>query len=194
MVRASGRRPPGALSVADRAQLARPRAGARSADPVRKYVGRDRLPGVLARLKARGGTVVLANGCFDLLHVGHLRYLAGAKRAGGRRGVLVVALNTDASVRRLKGPGRPLMPLAERVELVSALECVDFVTSFGEAGAGRLIRELRPDIQAKGTDYTPESVPEAEVVRQLGGRVVITGDPKGHSTTALAERLRRSSR
>lgn len=169
------------------ARTPRSRAGTGS-----KYVGRVRLRAVLTRLKARGRRVVFANGCFDLLHVGHLRYLVGAKRAGGTSGVLVVALNTDASVRRLKGPGRPLMPLAERVELVSALECVDYVTSFGESGAGRLLRELRPDIQAKGSDYTPESVPEAAVMRGLGGRVVITGDLKRHSTTALARRLRRA--
>ncbi len=155
-----------------------------------KYMERRRLKGVLEGLKRRGRTVVFANGCFDLLHVGHLRYLRGAKAAGGPRGVLVVALNSDASVRRLKGAGRPLMPLKERAELVGALECVDFVTSFGEPTAAAVLRLLRPDVQAKGTDYREDNVPEAGLMRTLGGRVVITGDPKDHSTSGLMARLR----
>jgi D-glycero-beta-D-manno-heptose 1-phosphate adenylyltransferase len=155
-----------------------------------KFVGRARLKGVLRGLKQGGRTVVFANGCFDLLHVGHLRYLEGAKAAGGAQGVLVVALNTDAGVRKLKGPRRPLMALKERAELVGALACVDYVTAFGEPTAEALLRELRPHIQAKGTDYTADTVPEAELMRSLGGRVVITGDPKDHSTTALIAKVR----
>jgi D-glycero-beta-D-manno-heptose 1-phosphate adenylyltransferase len=155
-----------------------------------KFVGRGRLKTVLQGLKRRGRTVVFANGCFDLLHVGHLRYLEGAKAAGGAKGILVVALNTDAGVRKLKGPLRPLMTLKERAELVGALACVDYVTAFGEPTAGSLLKELRPHIQAKGTDYTAQNVPEAALMRSLGGRVVITGDPKDHSTTALIAKVR----
>ncbi|MGH7442312.1 MAG: adenylyltransferase/cytidyltransferase family protein, partial [bacterium] len=184
---APGPRPLGVLVVpSDKPRLGGSRAG------VSKFMVRERLKPLLARFKRQGRTVVFANGCFDLLHVGHLRYLNGAKRAGGPRGVLVVALNTDAGVRRLKGPSRPLMPLRERLELISALSCVDYVTSFAEPSAGALLRSLRPDIQAKGSDYTPDSVPEAALMRSLGGRVVITGDPKNHSTTALMGKLRRA--
>ncbi len=154
-----------------------------------KFVERKKLAGLVARLKKAGKTVVFANGCFDLLHVGHLRYLKGARALGD---VLVLALNSDASVRRLKGPARPLMPLKERAELVSALECVDFVTSFPESGAGTTLRMLRPDIQAKGTDYTADSVPEAALMRSLGGRVGIVGDPKDHSTTDLVAKIRKA--
>jgi rfaE bifunctional protein nucleotidyltransferase chain/domain len=159
-----------------------------------KYVPRERLAPRLKALKKKGHTIVFANGCFDLLHVGHLRYLQGAKDAGGRKGLLVVALNTDHSVRKLKGPARPLMSLRERAELIGALACVDFVTSFGEPKAEKTLKVLRPDIQAKGTDYTPESVPEAALMRSLGGRVVITGDPKDHSTTALIAKVKRAYR
>ena len=157
-----------------------------------KYMARPALAKRLATLKRQGKTVVFANGCFDLLHVGHLRYLEGAKRAGGRKGVLVVALNTDASVRKLKGLARPLMSLRERSELISALACVDYVTSFGEPNAERSLRILRPHLQAKGTDYTTANVPEAALMRSLGGRVVITGDPKDHSTSALIRRVKKA--
>lgn len=156
-----------------------------------KFMARERLARRLAALRRQGRCIVFANGCFDLLHVGHLRYLQGAKRAAGPRGVLVVALNTDASVRRLKGPSRPLMPLRERAELVGALACVDYVTSFSEPSAERTLRLLRPDVQAKGTDYTEDNVPEAALMRRLGGRIVITGDPKNHSTTDLIAKLRK---
>jgi rfaE bifunctional protein nucleotidyltransferase chain/domain len=155
-----------------------------------KFVGSARLKGLLEGLKRSGRTVVFANGCFDLLHVGHLRYLEGAKAAGGPKGVLVVALNTDAGVRKLKGPRRPLMTLKERAELVGALGCVDYVTSFGEPTAAAILRRLRPQIQAKGTDYTADSVPEAALMRSLGAKVVITGDPKDHSTSALIAKVR----
>jgi rfaE bifunctional protein nucleotidyltransferase chain/domain len=157
-----------------------------------KFLTRKRLAPLLRRLQKRGQTVVFANGCFDLLHVGHLRYLQGAKKAGGTKGVLVVALNTDASVRKIKGPTRPLMALRERAELISALSCVDYVTSFGEPNAEKALLELRPDIQAKGTDYTKDNVPEAALMRSIGGRIAITGDPKDHSTTALISKVRKA--
>ncbi|MBL8859683.1 MAG: adenylyltransferase/cytidyltransferase family protein [Planctomycetes bacterium] len=126
--------------------------------------------------------VVLANGCFDLLHVGHVRYLADAKAQGD---FLIVALNTDESVRALKGAGRPLVPLAERAELVRALRCVDLVTAFGEATLEATLRAIQPDVHAKGTDYTRETVPEREVDRELGIEIAICGDPKTRSSTAL---------
>jgi rfaE bifunctional protein nucleotidyltransferase chain/domain len=131
--------------------------------------------------------LVLANGIFDLFHVGHVRYLEGARRAGRS---LLVALNSDASARRLKGEGRPLVPLAERMELVAALQCVDWVTSFEEDSVERLLRALRPSAHAKGTDYTVESVPERAVAAALGIRTVIVGDPKGHATSDLIRRIR----
>ena len=133
-------------------------------------------------------TIVLANGAFDLFHVGHLRYLEGAAAEGNR---LLVAVNSDASVRGLKGPGRPVVPQAERVELVAALRCVDFVHLFDEADVAAVIEALQPDVHAKGTDYTADNVPEAAVVRRLGGRVAIVGDAKQHSTTDLLQRLLR---
>lgn len=157
-----------------------------------KFVPRERLARTLAGLKRKGVTVAFANGCFDLLHVGHLRYLQGARAAAGKKGVLVVALNTDAGVRKLKGPTRPLMTLRERAELVGALACVDYVTSFGEPKAERTLKILRPHLQAKGTDYTVDNVPEAALMRSLGGKVVITGDPKDHSTTALIGKVKKA--
>jgi len=133
----------------------------------------------------RGGRwrrVVLANGCFDLLHVGHVRYLEDARARGD---CLVVALNGDASVRALKGAGRPLVPLAERAEIVGALAAVDFVVAFDEPTLERTLRELRPDVHAKGTDYTLDSVPERAVDLELGIEIAICGDAKGHSSSAL---------
>jgi D-glycero-beta-D-manno-heptose 1-phosphate adenylyltransferase len=129
-----------------------------------------------------GRKIVLANGCFDLLHVGHVRYLAAARALGD---VLVVALNSDASVRRLKGEGRPLMSAAERAELLGALAAVDAVVVFEEDTVDRLVGLLRPDVQAKGTDYTEATVPERAAVLAAGGRVAIAGDPKDHSTRDL---------
>jgi rfaE bifunctional protein nucleotidyltransferase chain/domain len=140
-----------------------------------------------ARLRAQGRRVVLANGCFDLLHVGHVRYLTAARALGD---VLIVGLNSDAAVARLKGPGRPLMPAAERAEILAALQDVDAIVVFDEPDVQTLIREIRPDVHAKGTDYTVESVPERRVVEECGGRVAIVGDPKDHSTTTFLERLR----
>jgi rfaE bifunctional protein nucleotidyltransferase chain/domain len=144
--------------------------------------------GVLAaRLRGAGQRVVLANGCFDLLHVGHVRYLAAARALGD---VLFVGINGDAAVGRLKGPGRPLMPAAERVELLAALRSVDHVIVFDEDTADRLVALVRPDVHAKGTDYTEDSVPEAASVRAAGGRIAIVGDPKDHATRDLIARIR----
>jgi D-glycero-beta-D-manno-heptose 1-phosphate adenylyltransferase len=129
-----------------------------------------------------GERITLANGCFDLLHVGHVRYLHAAKQLGGR---LIVALNSDESVRALKGEGRPIMPAEERAEILAALSDVDAVVIFPELDVRALIREIRPDVQAKGTDYTADSVPERDVVVACGGRVEIVGDPKDHSATEI---------
>ena len=134
------------------------------------------------RLRSQGQRIVLANGCFDLLHVGHIRYLQSAKHLGD---VLIVALNSDASVRRIKGRGRPLMRLDERAEIVAALGCVDYLVTFDDDTADELVRRLRPHVHAKGTDYTEASVPEREAVRAVGGQVAIVGDPKTHSTRDL---------
>jgi len=138
--------------------------------------------------RAAGRSVALANGCFDVLHVGHVRYLAGAKAEAD---VLVVAINGDASVRRLKGEGRPVMPAEDRAVVVAALRSVDLVVVFEEDDVSRLLLELRPDVHCKGTDYTVETVPERDVVRSYGGRIAIVGDPKAHDTRRLLERIRR---
>lgn len=140
-----------------------------------------------ARARSPGLRVVLANGCFDLLHVGHVRYLEAARACGD---LLVVALNTDESVRALKGPTRPLTPLVERAELLAALRCVDFVTWFAERDLEATLRALRPAVHAKGTDYSAQNVPEAAVDRELGIEIAICGDPKERSSSALLERLR----
>lgn len=144
---------------------------------------------LLARISAwrkAGVKIVLANGCFDVLHAGHVRYLKGAKELGD---ILVVGINSDEQVTKLKGAGRPVMTEAERAEIVAALEFVDLVTIFPESTVERLLLDLRPDIHAKGTDYTEETVPEREVVRAYGGRVAIVGDPKDHSTSELIASL-----
>ena len=140
------------------------------------------------RQRQRGADVALANGCFDLLHVGHVRYLTAA---AAEADVLVVGINSDVSVALLKGPGRPLLAAHARAEMVAALRCVDMVTVFGEATADHLIRELRPDVHCKGTDYE-HGVPEAPTVESVGGRVAIVGDAKRHSTGTLIDRLRAS--
>jgi rfaE bifunctional protein nucleotidyltransferase chain/domain len=140
--------------------------------------------------RAHGRPCAVANGAFDLLHVGHVRYLAGARALIGESGLLVVGVNTDESVRQSKGMNRPLMPEAERAELVDAVKGVDCVVLFGERTAEALLRALRPDLHVKGTDYTAESVPERALVQSLGGRTAIAGDPKDHSTTALVARLK----
>jgi rfaE bifunctional protein nucleotidyltransferase chain/domain len=151
-----------------------------------KLLSLEMLEPVVAELKASGKTVVFANGCFDLLHVGHIRYLQGARQLGD---ALVVGLNSDESVRRLKGPQRPLMPQDERAEILAALACVDYVVLFEETTVENLLKILKPDIQCKGTDYTEETVPEREVVRSYGGRVAIAGDPKDHSTRDLIHEI-----
>jgi D-glycero-beta-D-manno-heptose 1-phosphate adenylyltransferase len=150
------------------------------------------LPELRRRLderRRRGERIVLANGCFDVLHAGHVRYLEGARREGD---LLVVAVNSDASERRLKGEGRPLLPARDRARLVAALRAVDYVVVFDEPDVGRLLAELRPAVHAKGTDYTPDSVPERETAAGLGVRVAIVGDPKLHSTRDLIARVRKT--
>jgi len=147
-----------------------------------KIVDRATLRQRAEEWRRAGERITLANGCFDLLHVGHVRYLHAAKQLGGR---LVVAINADDSVRALKGEGRPLMPAEERAEILAALADVDAVVIFPELDVRALLREIRPDVQAKGTDYTADSVPEADTVREYGGRVAIVGDPKDHSASEI---------
>lgn len=146
----------------------------------------DDAAAIAQRARSDGRTVVLANGCFDLFHVGHVRYLQGAKEKGD---LLMVGINSDRQTALLKGEGRPIMPENERAEMVAALKCVDAVTIFDESTVEKLLRAIRPDMHAKGTDYTAESVPEANIVAEIGGRVVIVGDPKDHSTTELLSRI-----
>jgi D-glycero-beta-D-manno-heptose 1-phosphate adenylyltransferase len=147
----------------------------------------DEVRARVEQARAAGRTVALANGCFDVLHVGHVRYLEGARAEAD---VLVVGINGDGSVRRLKGPARPVLPEHDRALLVAALRCVDHVLVFHEDDVGALLLALRPDVHCKGTDYTAETVPEREVVRSYGGRVAIVGDPKQHDTRALLARIR----
>jgi rfaE bifunctional protein nucleotidyltransferase chain/domain len=149
---------------------------------------RQELAARLADDRARGRTIAFANGHFDLLHVGHLRYLAAAKREADR---LIVAVNDDASVAALKGPGRPIVPAEERAELLAALAPVDYVTIFSGSSPAALLAELRPDVHCKGPDYgRPEGVPEYEIVRSYGGRTALVGDPKDHNTSDLIARVR----
>jgi len=151
-------------------------------EPGGKIKAAPELAGIVSRLRAEGRRSVFANGCFDLLHAGHVRYLAAARALGD---ALIVGINSDASVRELKGEGRPLQPESERAEILAALACVDYVVVFDTPTVDPLLRELRPDIHAKGTDYTEESVPERETVLSYGGRVAIAGDPKSHATRDL---------
>jgi D-glycero-beta-D-manno-heptose 1-phosphate adenylyltransferase len=152
-----------------------------------KILSREEAAAKLSRGARGGRTLALANGCFDLLHVGHVRYLQAAKHEAD---LLLVALNSDASVRGLKGEGRPLQCEEDRTEIVASLACVDFVTLFDEPTVAPLIELLEPDVQCKGTDYTEESVPERDVVLRHGGRVAIVGDPKDHATTEVLKRLK----
>jgi D-glycero-beta-D-manno-heptose 1-phosphate adenylyltransferase len=154
-----------------------------------KRIRLEELPRVRARATAAGKTIALANGVFDLFHVGHLRYLEGARAEAD---LLVVAVNSDASTRAIKGPDRPVVPEDERAEIVAALSCVDHVVLFDSRDVVPVIRALRPDVQVKGTDYTPETIPEAAEVRAYGGRVAVAGDPKEHSTTELIAKLEAS--
>ena len=151
-----------------------------------QVLSREELRHAVAVARDAGRTVALANGCFDLLHVGHVRYLQGAAGEADR---LVVAINADRSVTRLKGTGRPVMPDTERAELVAALDVVDYVTVFDEPTVASVLMDIKPDVHCKGTDYTEETVPERDVVRAYGGRTAIVGDPKGHSTRDLLARL-----
>ena len=147
---------------------------------------RDQLIDQVAVKRRGGAKIVLANGCFDLFHVGHIRYLAGAKELGD---ILIVGINSDRQVRRLKGENRPFMPERERAEMISALRFVDYVTIFDEPTVEELIRAVRPDFHAKGTDYTTETVPEKEIVKECGGQTAIVGDPKDHSSTELIKKV-----
>jgi rfaE bifunctional protein nucleotidyltransferase chain/domain len=154
-----------------------------------KIVTREVLREKLAEHRRRGQRIVFANGCFDTLHVGHIRYLEGARSEGD---LLVVGVNADPSVCALKGPGRPILDENARAQLVAALKSVDYVVLFAEPNVESLLEELRPDVHAKGTDYTVESVPERAVAARLGIRVAIVGDPKGHSTRELLESIRKA--
>ena len=155
-----------------------------------EVLGRDEVRARVEAARERGLRVAFANGCFDLLHVGHVRYLEGARATAD---VLVVGINSDESVRRLKGKGRPVLPEAERAQLVAALECVDYVVVFGEADVKPLLAELRPEVHAKGSDYTVETVPEREYSRALGIATRIVGDPKDHAASDLIARLKRAT-
>jgi rfaE bifunctional protein nucleotidyltransferase chain/domain len=152
-----------------------------------EVLDRIQLEQQVARNRARGLTHAFANGCFDLLHVGHARYLEAARREADR---LIVAINDDESVRRLKGAGRPIMSAADRAELVAAFRAVDYVVIFAEPTVTPLLNLLRPDVHCKGTDYTVDTVPERDTVRAYGGRIAIVGDPKDHATRDLVERIR----
>ena len=154
-----------------------------------KIVTRERLRELLAEHRGRGQKIVLANGCFDTLHVGHIRYLEGARREGD---ILVVGVNADSSVCALKGAGRPILPEAARAALVGALRAVDYVLVFSEPNVEALLQDLRPDVHAKGTDYTTETVPERATSARLGIRVAIVGDPKDHSTRKFLDSVRRA--
>ena len=148
---------------------------------------RNRLIARVAIERSKGKKIILSNGCFDLFHVGHIRYLLGAKELGG---CLIVGINSDEQVRKLKGENRPFMPENERAELISALRFVDYLTIFNEPTVEELIRAIKPDFHAKGTDYTTETVPEREIVREYGGQVAIVGDPKDHSSTEMIEKVK----
>jgi rfaE bifunctional protein nucleotidyltransferase chain/domain len=149
-------------------------------------VSRAHLLALVADARRAGRTVAFANGCFDLLHVGHVRYLAAAAQEADQ---LIVAINDDVSVRALKGEGRPILAAADRAELVAALRFVDYVVVFPESTVGPLLEALRPDVHCKGTDYTLDSVPERDVVHSYGGRIAIVGDAKDHSTRELLARI-----
>ena len=149
-------------------------------------LSREELRKRVAAAKAEGARIVFANGCFDVLHVGHVRYLAGARELGD---ILIVGINSDEQVTIQKGDGRPVLPATERAEIVAALESVTYVTIFDEPTVEELLLTLKPDVHAKGTDYTADTVPERDVVRSYGGQVAIVGDPKDHSTSAILARL-----
>ena len=155
-------------------------------DPVSRILDRDALVARIAAENTKGSRIVLANGCFDILHAGHVRYLEGARALGD---LLVVGINSDAQVARLKGEGRPILPERERAELVASLQAVDLVTIFAEPTVTELLLAIKPNVHAKGTDYTEETVPERDVVRSYGGSVRIVGDPKNHSTSEILKKV-----
>ncbi len=152
-----------------------------------RILNRSELKTAAEIARHQGKTIVFANGCFDVLHAGHVRYLEAAKALGD---ILIVAVNSDEQAHRLKGKGRPLLPQDQRAEIVSALNAVDLVTIFDEPSVAELLLALKPDIHAKGTDYTEDTVPERDVVRSFGGRVAIAGDPKNHSSSEMIEKVR----
>jgi len=154
--------------------------------PTQNVLSREELIGIVAEARSKGSRIVLANGCFDVLHVGHIRYLQGARELGD---VLIVGVNSDRQVAIQKGAGRPILPAIERAELLAALESVSYVTIFDEPTVEELLLKLKPDVHAKGTDYTVDTVPEREVVKSYGGRVAIVGDPKDHSTSEILFRM-----
>ena len=151
-----------------------------------RVLNREELIRRVAEARETGARIVLANGCFDVLHVGHVRYLEGARELGD---ILIVGINSDEQVAMQKGDGRPVLPASERAEIVAGLESVTYVTIFDEPTVSELLLALKPDVHAKGTDYTTDTVPEREVVRSYGGEVAIVGDPKDHSTSAIIARL-----
>ena len=153
------------------------------------WLSEDELVSLTQADREAGRTIAFANGCFDVLHVGHVRYLADAKAQADR---LVVAINDDTSVRALKGPGRPILSAPDRAEMIAALESVDYVVLFPDPDVNRLLRLLKPDVHCKGTDYTPDTVPERDTVLAYGGRIAIVGDPKNHSTRDMLERIKSS--
>jgi D-glycero-beta-D-manno-heptose 1-phosphate adenylyltransferase len=156
-------------------------------DAAARVLDRDAIIAETRSARQAGKKIVLANGCFDVLHAGHIRYLQGARELGD---VLVVAINADDQVKVLKGTGRPILAERERAELVASIEVVDFVTIFEEPTVEQLLLAIKPDVHAKGTDYTEETVPERDVVRSFGGRVAIVGDPKNHSTSEMLKRFK----
>lgn len=155
-------------------------------DPLGKIKSLKEIKDILKPLRTAGSKIVFANGCFDLLHVGHIRYLQNARAMGD---ILVLGVNSDASVAVLKGKGRPVQPEAERAEILAALACVDYVLLFDALTVDGILRELQPDIHAKGSDYTEESIPERDTVLSYGGRVAIAGDPKNHATRDLIQTI-----
>ena len=155
-------------------------------DPLKKIQSLAEIKKTIRAVRAAGKRIVFANGCFDLLHVGHIRYLQKARALGD---VLILGINSDASVAALKGKGRPLQPEAERAEILAALDCVDYVLLFDALTVDGILREIQPDIHAKGTDYTEETIPERETVMSYGGQVAIAGDPKDHSTRDLIQTI-----
>jgi rfaE bifunctional protein nucleotidyltransferase chain/domain len=155
-------------------------------DSKKRVLSRLEIEHEVGAARAKGNRIVFANGCFDVLHVGHVRYLEAARALGD---LLIVGINSDAQTRLLKGEGRPLLPQDQRAEIISSIEAVDLVTIFEEPTVEQLLLALKPDIHAKGTDYTKESVPERDVVRSFGGRVAIVGDPKDHSSSEMIERV-----